>query len=127
METARMKLGRIGEELACQHLIARGHTIVARNWRSGHLEIDIVSIDGDGMHFVEVKSRVAPVSAAPEDNVGYAKRKKLIAAARAFLKKERQTLSSFADLDVMFDIVSIIFEGEKTDIVYYPQAFIPMF
>lgn len=79
------------------------------------------------MHFVEVKSRVAPVSAAPEDNVGYAKRKKLIAAARAFLKKERQTLSPFADLDVMFDIVSIIFEGEKTDIVYYPQAFIPMF
>ena len=67
METSRMRLGRRGEDIACKYLLDHGHTVVDRNWRSGHLEIDIVTVDPAGLHFVEVKSRVAPVQAAPGD------------------------------------------------------------
>ena len=55
------ELGRKGEEIVCKYLIDNGHTILERNWRCGHLEIDIISINKIGIHFVEVKSRVAPM------------------------------------------------------------------
>ena len=41
-ENHRLRLGRQGEDIACRYLESIGHTILERNWRSGHLEIDIV-------------------------------------------------------------------------------------
>ena len=73
-----MKLGRMAEDLACDYLIKRGHTILSRNWRSGHLELDVISLDPAGIHFVEVKARVAPAQAGPEENVGFIKQKKML-------------------------------------------------
>ncbi|MBR4133463.1 MAG: YraN family protein [Bacteroidales bacterium] len=115
----------MAEDLACGYLTRNGHTVVARNWRSGHLEVDIVSIDAAGIHFVEVKSRVAPVQAGPEENVGYRKQKRLAAAARAFLHFE-ENKPHFAQKEVFFDVFSVIFEGEKAETKYYPQAYIPI-
>ena len=40
----RRDLGRQGEDIACTLLESMGHTILERNWRSGHLEIDIISL-----------------------------------------------------------------------------------
>ena len=45
METSRMKIGRVAEDMACEFLMRRGHTILGRNWRSGHLELDVISLD----------------------------------------------------------------------------------
>ena len=49
----RRELGQLGEELACEWLREMGHTILERNWRSGHLEVDIISFDADGIHFIQ--------------------------------------------------------------------------
>lgn len=122
MENSRKTLGNLGEDLACEYLTSIGHIILDRNWRYGHLEIDIVSKDGQGLHFVEVKSRVAPVSADPEENVGWKKQRKLTSAANAYLHSR-----AAGDLEVTFDIVTVVFDGEKTDIKYYNQAFIPIY
>lgn len=122
METARKRLGSLGETLACRHLEGLGHRILERNWRWSHLEIDIITQDAEGLHFVEVKSRVAPVSAAPEDNVTLPKQRHLAAAALAYLHE-----GAFGDLDVFFDIVTVVFDGGRTDISYYKQAFIPIY
>jgi putative endonuclease len=54
---AKDALGRRGEEIAAQHLEARGLTVVERNWRCSQGEIDIVARDGDETVFVEVKTR----------------------------------------------------------------------
>ena len=67
------KLGKAGEDEVCKFLISKGHTILDRNWRCGHLEIDIISLAPDGIHFAEVKSRTAPVQGEPEDAVNAAK------------------------------------------------------
>lgn len=126
MKTARMTLGRLGEDAACEYLSGIGHTIIERNWRRGHYEIDIISLDKEGIHFVEVKSRVAPVSASPEENVGFRKQMKLVNAAQLYLRSEDKK-EKFGDIDIFFDVVSVIFEGENTDIVFFPKAFVPIY
>lgn len=118
--------GRRGEEEACRYLRGKGHEIVARNWRCGHLELDIISLDGDGLHIVEVKSRHIPAPAAPQTNVDRKKMRRMAAAAAAFLNSGmRKDLP--ADLEVFFDVVTVLFDGLKFEIEYYPQAFIPLY
>ena len=42
----RHHLGRIGEDLALAHLERLGYTLVARNHRTRHGELDLVVFDG---------------------------------------------------------------------------------
>ena len=81
----RGEFGRRGEDEACMYLVSQGHTILERNWRCGHLEIDVITLAGDGIHFVEVKSRMVPVQGRPEEAVNAAKQRKIVAAARRYM------------------------------------------
>lgn len=123
MKDSTLTTGKKGEDEACSKLIQLGHRIVERNWRSGHLEIDIISLDRNGLHFVEVKSRKAPVAADPQDNVGYRKQKRIEAAALSYLHKRK----GMADCEVFFDVVSVVFYQDRTEIEYYPNAYIPIY
>lgn len=119
------ELGRRGEDETCRYLMGRGHTVLERNWRSGHLEIDIITLAADGIHFVEVKSRVAPVQGEPEDAVNRAKQRKIVSAAGRYLAgKGRETGK---DLEIWFDISSVTFDGGDIRIKYFPAAFVPIY
>lgn len=124
--TPRMSLGRRGEDVACGFLSGKGHTIVERNYRSGHLEIDIITLDKDGVHFVEVKSRVAPVAVSPEENVTAAKQKKVADAALRYLHTSKDKRLS-ADLEVSFDVVAVTFDGGVEIVEWFPNAYYPMY
>ena len=113
-------LGRLGEEMACDFLQSRGHRIIARNWQGSHLEVDIISEAPDGVHFVEVKSRLA-AQAAPEEKVDARKQGRISAAALKYLNE------TGSDREVFFDVVSVTFNGEETRVTYFPQAWIPMY
>lgn len=121
-----MSLGRRGEDVACVFLSGKGHTIVERNYRSGHLEIDIITLDKDGVHFVEVKSRVAPVAVSPEENVTAAKQKKVADAALRYLHTSKDKRLS-ADLEVSFDVVAVTFDGGGEIVEWFPNAYYPMY
>lgn len=121
-----MNLGRRGEDVACGFLSGKGHTIVERNYRSGHLEIDIITLDKDGVHFVEVKSRVAPVAVSPEENVTAAKQKKVADAALRYLHTSKDKRLS-ADLEVSFDVVAVTFDGGGEIVEWFPNAYYPMY
>ena len=128
MKTHRPTVGRKGEQEASEYLARLGHRILARNWRNGHLELDIISLRGNELHIVEVKSRVAPVMAEPEQNVRRDKQRRMVAAANAFLHSaDRKGLP--ADLEIIFDVMSVVFFGTGADfeIEYYPNAFIPLY
>ena len=126
MISDRGTIWKRGEEIAAHHLRKLGHEIVARNWRCSHLELDIVSLEGQVLHIVEVKSREVPSSSAPEDAVGPVKQKKLVAAAKAFLNsKDRKPLPE--DLEIWFDVITVLIDGPDYEIEYYPQAFIPIY
>jgi putative endonuclease len=116
------KIGQNGEEIACDFLLSRGHQILDRNWRSGHLELDIVSEDQEGLHFVEVKARTAPVTSTLTDQVNLIKQKRISAAALQYLNKKH-----LVGQEVFFDIVSVLFDGQETVVRYFPQAWIPMY
>ena len=124
--TPRMELGRRGEDVACEFLTGKGHTIVQRNFRAGHLEIDIISLDRNGVHFVEVKSRVAPVMVSPEENVTAAKQKKVADAALRYLHTSKDKRLS-ADLEVSFDVVAVTFDGGGEIVEWFPNAYYPMY
>lgn len=51
------QIGDKGEQAAADWLVADGHEIVARNWRTRYCEIDIVSVKGEVLYFTEVKYR----------------------------------------------------------------------
>jgi putative endonuclease len=53
----RRALGRLGEEEAAEHLQRLGFTIVERNVRTRHGEIDLIAFDGTTLVFTEVKTR----------------------------------------------------------------------
>jgi putative endonuclease len=116
------KLGELGEQMACDFLETRGHQILDRNWRGGHLEIDIVSEAPDGLHFVEVKARKAPVTTSIDDQVNSIKQKRISAAALKYLNNK-----NLEGREVFFDVVSVLFSGQETTVRYIPQAWIPMY
>lgn len=126
MTNTKQRIGKIGEEKACLFLLKQGHTIIERNWRNSHLELDIISLNGRELHIVEVKTRVAPAMAAPQENVTRTKQQRIIAATKAFLNSaQRKSLPE--DLDIFFDVISVVLDGLDFELEYYPQAFIPIY
>lgn len=121
----RQALGKKGEYLACLHLQSMGHTILERNYRSGHLEIDIISADSAGIHFVEVKTRQKSIQAPPQENVDIGKQRRLTKAALRYLHSAKGL--PVRDPECIFDIIAITIEGENANVEWIPQAFIPLY
>lgn len=78
-------LGKKGEQLAEAFLINRGYSILQRNWRFSHYELDIVAEKDGRLHFVEVKSRTSEAFALPEESVSKKKLKYLFQAIDMYL------------------------------------------
>jgi putative endonuclease len=70
---AKDELGRRGERLAEAHLVALGYSVVDRNWRCAHGELDLVMRDGDELVFVEVKTRSSLAYGHPLESITRAK------------------------------------------------------
>ncbi len=121
---SRQNTGKFGEDRAADYLEGRGFTILARNWRSGHYELDIVAVDDDGIHFIEVRTRINP-EIRPQETVNSTKQRKVIEAARRFLREA--AYRKFSDFEAFFDVVGVSVAGDGTDLEYIPQAFIPMY
>jgi ribonuclease HII len=50
-------IGAVAEHVAADYLVAIGHSIIDRNWKTARCEIDIVSQKGTVLYFTEVKYR----------------------------------------------------------------------
>lgn len=85
----RQEVGQRGEELAAAELERQGLTVLARNWRCRHGEIDIVALENaDGRRtvvFCEVKCRTGRGFGDPLEAITYAKQAKLRALAAEWL------------------------------------------
>ena len=127
MENKRSETGKRGEQEACRYLESLGHTIVERNWRHSHKEVDIISVsEGRILHIVEVKSKTEPVVAAPELSVNGKKLKNLAAAARGYLRSADK-IKTPKELEVVFDVVTVVFSDRGARVEYFPQAYIPTY
>jgi putative endonuclease len=88
MPSARQGLGRRGEAAAAAYLRQAGLTIIAQNWRCASGEIDLIARQGTQLVFVEVRTRhTASLNGpSPEESVGPAKARRLVALAYAYLE-----------------------------------------
>lgn len=121
----RQVTGRQGEDIACKLLESMGHLILERNFRTGHLEIDIISNAADGIHFVEVKARRESIQAPPQENVDLTKQRRIARAANGFLRTKKGM--PFGSSECHFDIVAVTFAKETTHVEYFPDAYIPIY
>lgn len=78
-------LGRFGEAWAAGYLSRQGCTIVDRNVRYRHGEIDIVAWDGETLVFVEVKCRLSRAFGPPEASITPARYRRLAGAVERYL------------------------------------------
>jgi putative endonuclease len=74
---AKDVLGRQGEQAAADFLQRTGMKILARNWRCGLGEIDIVAADRRALVACEVKTRSDTRFGTPLEAVNYRKRSRL--------------------------------------------------
>jgi putative endonuclease len=87
MTARHLALGAEGEARAADHLRRRGYRIVARNVRSGGVEIDLIVRRGSLIVFVEVKTRRSRSLGPPELAVDARKRARLARGAAAWLRE----------------------------------------
>jgi putative endonuclease len=121
----RQVTGKKGEDVACDLLAGRGHTILERNHRVGHLEIDIISVSADGIHFVEVKARRESIQAPPQDNVDHVKQRRIATAAKGYLRSRKGL--PFNGCECHFDVIAVIFKENTAQVDYFPDAYIPIY
>jgi putative endonuclease len=112
-------LGKNGEEIAASYLEDKGYKIVKRNWRFGKDEIDIIAEHNNFLVVVEVKTRSSSFFGNPEEAVDEQKQKFLIRATHEFVMQKE------IDLEVRFDIISIVIESNKQSINHFEDAFYP--
>lgn len=77
--------GREAEDAALAHLLARGCTLEARNYRGRFGEIDLVMRERGMLVFVEVRMRSRPGFGGAAESITAAKRGRLVATARQYL------------------------------------------
>ncbi len=70
-------LGAWGEWVALRYVRRAGWDVLARNWKGGRGELDLVAYDGPFLAVVEIKTRRIPSMLPPEDQVTRAKERKL--------------------------------------------------
>lgn len=116
----KSETGRRGEDLALDWLQAHGFWLRDRNWRSGHKELDLVVESAERVHVVEVKTLTPPLLVRPFEKVDAAKQRRLTAAASHYIAERR------VDKEVQFDIVSVVLDGDRTEVEYIPEAFLPI-
>ncbi|MBO4657817.1 MAG: YraN family protein [Bacteroidales bacterium] len=116
----RNEIGRAGEDAALSYLQEMGMTLLARNWRSGHYELDLVMDYGNSIRIVEVKSLDERDGFDPTFNMTPAKCGRIVRAARRYIA------ANPTRKEIYFDVVTVLF-GEATTITYYPAAFYPIY
>lgn len=96
-------LGIDGEVAAEWYLAAKGHRIITRRVRTRFGEIDLVTLDGREVVFVEVKTRRGRGFGAPEDAITWQKREHLRRCAWAWMADHRLNGRPFR-----IDVVSVL-------------------
>ncbi len=102
----RHRKGWEGELKAARFLAARGWEILARRFRMGRLEIDLVARRDTLVSFVEVKTRFGRSFGSPLEAVTAAKKREIIRVAQAWTDRYGQTAYVYR-----FDVIGVTLEG----------------
>ncbi len=100
-------VGKRGETIAAEYLKKQGFTIVAKNYRLSHDEIDIIAEDEKYIVFAEVKARAQTETnkrfGRPALAVNHDKKRNLLRAAERYLRLKRP------DKQPRIDVIEVYF------------------
>jgi len=102
MTRERKSLGKLGEDLAREHLKKSGCKILEQNYQVRMGEIDLIVEDSGTLVFVEVKTRSDSTHGSPFDAVTPAKQKQLSKVAPFYLGRHEMH-----DRPARSDVVSV--------------------
>ena len=116
-------IGQKGEKLAAKIMREKGFRVVDMNWKFGHLEMDVIAVSKKEIAFVEVKTRTTSFGGKrPEEYVDNLKRRRMAAAANAYIKFHK------IELTPRFDIIGITMDAtthEVKEVTHLEDAFLP--
>lgn len=115
-------LGKNGEDFAVDFLEGKGYKIIARNWRSGNLEIDIVALDGDTLVFVEVKTRHSDYI-DPRTSMSKNKIRNFVNAVTSYIR--RKQIDTEFRLDVVIIVMQSGYDNKGMYVEHYEDAILP--
>lgn len=113
------QLGHWGENLACDLLIAKGYSIVDRNVRIAHVEVDILAMISNRVAVVEVKTRqdedFDPAFAMTADKV-----RRLARAGAAYVCMNQ------LPHEIQIDLITVVGSPESGHVItHYPDHYLP--
>ena len=113
LSKSRQLLGSKGELFACAYLQKKGYRILDRNFKARYGELDIVTLDGDTLVFVEVKTRIGRVFGLPEEAVTPRKLREVIKTSQYYI-----SVHQGLPANLRIDVIGIEVD-ESGKIVYF--------
>jgi putative endonuclease len=118
MSHAPHELGQAGETAAANYFLAHGYEVLARSYRHGRAEVDLVLRQGNALLvFAEVKTRSSGQFGPPETFVS-ARKKELFRLAATHLQEELDWRG-----DIRFDIVALTLLSQGFHLEHFEDAF----
>ena len=118
MTDARTALGALGERVAARWLARAGWTILARRFRSGHRDLDLVARRDGVVAFVEVKARRGVGLGDPVEAVHWRKRRELTRSAWVWIDRHGRPGEAYR-----FDVIGVLFLPSGVRVRHVPDAF----
>lgn len=112
------ELGKQGEQLAVDFLKKRGFSILEQNWTCFAGEADIIALDDEAIHFIEVKTRIGDGNGFPAEAVDAKKRRRYEAISELYLNNYYG-----CETGVTFDIIAInVLKNERAYVRFYTNV-----
>ena len=111
------ELGKKGEQLAVDFLLKNDYDIIERNYRFDKAEVDIIAKQEETLAIIEVKTRSTIDFGNPQDFVKPKQIQRLVKAVDEYI-----TINGL-DVEVRFDIIAIVKEGNGFKIEHLKDAF----
>lgn len=113
------ELGSLGEQMACDYIQKKDFQILERNYRFKKNEIDIIAKKENQLIVIEVKTRQTAEIGEPWQAVTRSKQKQIIHVSNQYVQTNK------IELETRFDIISIVHNTFRTEIIHLEGAFYP--
>ena len=103
-----LSIGKLGENIAQEHLKNKGYNIIEQNYKTKYAEIDLIAKKKNVLVFVEVRTKTGEEFGTPEDTLNRDKKRKLRMNAMAYVNRKKWKGP------YRIDAVCIVFNPDQT-------------
>lgn len=114
-------IGNKGEDIATHYLLRNGFTILKRNWRAHPHEIDIIALQDQTLHFIEVKTSTGQIENSYIHYFRSSQFKNIIRVAEKFMNEYGFDYSS------QIDAILVHFNARSSTLWHKENVIIPGF